>query len=221
MATAAAKRGKPAAKPAKAAPKSSPTKEKRKRSKRGQAKAPGPQAALLVAARAENPAITSEEFAIKFNLPFDEVARHKAFVHEYVKDYNPYRAALRMGYPEITAPDTARLELGNAFTQLYLLEIQKAANLESVVNQGQIAAKFWEEANRPDSVVSGCAMSNSSTRIAALSKLAQMFGMLTPKPKEDQPQVRRIMFVAEPIVNWEAQAIASQRALKTSTVLDV
>ena len=218
MATATAKRGqrKGAKEPTKP-PKPNPPKKRASRTK-GRAKDPAANSAFLQTVKAENPDITSDEFAIKFNLPPDEVARHRAFINQYVRDYNATNAALRMGYPEATASTTAKIMLGNAFAQLYLSELQKAATLETVCSVGQIAARLWQEANAPDVFGS----TSASTRIAALNTLAKATGMLDKKPTDDKPQVvRRIMYVAEEIVDWEQHARASQKALKASTVIDV
>lgn len=224
MATATAKRGikgtKATVKPKPKAPPKIPPKKRASRTK-GSAKDPAANSAFLQTVKAENPDITSEEFAIKFNLPVDECARHRAFINQYVKDYNVKAAALRMGYPEATAWDTGKIMLGYAFAQLYLAELQRAATVESVVSVGQIMAAAWKEANRPDTIRDGCTMTNSSTRIAAITLCAKASGMLTPKPKEEAVVIRRIMYVGEKITDWEAQARASQKALKLSTIIDV
>ncbi len=214
MATATAKkRGRPKGTKE---PKKPPPKKRASR-KKGQAKNPASNSRFLQTVKAENPLITSDEFAIKFNLPIEEVARHRAFINQYVLDYNVKAAAIRMGYPEGTALDTGRIMLGYAYSQLYLSELQRAATVETVVTQGQIAAKAWEEANKADALGS----TNSSTRIAALKLLAQATGMLASKPNDKPVEIRRIMYVGEQITDWETQARASQTALKASTVIDV
>lgn len=224
MATATAKRGAGKGTKAKTAtPKPAPAKKKT-RAKKGQGKKPAVQIAFLETVKTENPDISSEEFAIKFNLPPDEVARHKAFVLQYVKDYNVKQAALRMGYPEATAWQTGNMMLHYAFAQLFLAEFQRVATSEAIVTDAQLESRLWEEANRGDIVVSGCAMSNSSTRIAATKLIMQKRGLLAPKPKEPEGggNVLRVMHVPlVAIAEWGANAQASQKALKASTVIDV
>jgi hypothetical protein len=221
--TAKAKRNRPRARkePPQPEPPKPVPKKKRKARAKGTGKGPGSQSVFLQVVKAENPDITADEFALKFNMPVAEVARHKAFINQFVKDYNIKRAALRMGYPETTAYDTGQILLGNAFAQLYLTEIQKAATVESVASSGQIAAKVWEEANRPDTIAFGAVLTSSSTRIAALGLLAKIAGLLTPKPKEEVVTIRRIMYVGAQITDWETQARQSQKALKMSTCIDV
>lgn len=148
----------------------------------------------------------------------------RAFVYQFTIDFDPKKAALRMGYPEASAFDTGKMMLGNAFVQLLLSEIQRNAQVESVATVGQLASKVWEEANRPDTVRDGCAMTNSSSRLAALTLYARILGLFNPKPKEAEGgNVRRVMHV--PLVavvgDWGAMAQASQKALKAQTVVDV
>lgn len=219
-ATATAKRGgsKGTKKPA------APLKKKAKRSPRGRAKDAASQSTFLETVKAENPNISSDEFALKFNLPVDEVSRMRAFVYQFSIDFDAKKAALRMGYPEATALDTGKIWLGNAFVQLLLSEIQRNAGVETVATVGQLASKVWEEANRPDTVRDGCVMSNSASRLSALTLYAKILGLFNPKPKEPEGgNVRRVMHV--PLVavvgDWGAMAHASQKALKAQTVVDV
>lgn len=193
----------------------------RKRAKRGAS--PSAQSSFLLTVKADNPNISSDEFAVKFNLPVDEVSRHRAFIYQYVVDYCPKKAALRMGYPDGTAYDTGKIMLGNAYAQLLLSEIQKAAQVESVVTAGQLASAVWQEATRQDTVRDGCVMSNSSSRIAAQTLLAKMLGLLQPKAKDPaEGNVLRVMHVPlVAVADWGTMAKAMQKQLKASTVVDV
>lgn len=223
MATATAKRGASKVK-VKAKPKpalKAPPKKKRTRSPKGQGKSAPAQQALILAVKADNPQITSDEFAVKFNLPVDEVARHKMFVLQYTLDYNIKAAALRMGYPDETAWETGYRMLNYAYAQLFLSECQRNATVESVVNVGQLMSKAWEEANRADTVKDGCAMTNSTTRLGWAKLLAQMMGVLTPVKKDATPTLRRVMHVGPQADDWGQGAKASQAALIRSTAVDV
>jgi hypothetical protein len=194
----------------------------KKRKARGSS--PASQSLLLQKVLTENPTITSDEYAIKFQIPIDEVARYRAFVHTYVIDFNAKKAAIRLGFPDETAYDTGLIYLGNAFVQLLLSEIQKAAGLESVVTIGQVASKAWEEANRMDTVRDGCAMTNSSTRLAALNLLAKLLGAMNPKPAAPVgDELPRVMYVPVQMSadEWGRVAVSSQRKLKESTTIDI
>jgi hypothetical protein len=212
MATATARAGK--GKGTKQPP--APAKKKKKRAKSGQAKDPVSQATFLQTVKAENPGITSDELAIKFNMPLEEVARMRGFLVEYMKDFNEERAALRMGYPDVSAASTGKLLLYHSFTQLRLQELLDRAEVDALVTPSRIVAGLVKEANAPDVPFS----SNAGTRISAWKELAKIKGMMNPKPKDDTPKIKRIMYV--PVAHdWEAGARASQKALKASTVIDV
>ena len=217
MATVTAKRGRGI--DAKATP--LPPKKKAKRAKKGQGKKPEAQATFFSEVKAESPNITSDQLAERFKMPLDETARMRGFLHEYVKDYDEKNAALRMGYPEASASSTGKLLLGHSYSQLKLSELQAVADVDAVCTAAQLHAALWKEANRPDTVRDGCVMTNSSTRISAMKTLLQAKGLLNPKPKEEETQIRRVMFVGTLIDNWENQALESQRALKASTAIDV
>jgi len=232
MATRPAKRGSAKGtkqKPAKPLPALKKRPIPKTHAKRGQGKAPAAQALLLQKAFAETPDITSEQFALKFNLPIEEVIRHRAFVLQYMLDYNVEAAALRMGYPEATAYQTGKLMLHYAFSQIFLRELQHAKTIETVLTVGDLVSKAWEEANRPDTTRDGCAMTNSATRIAALKMVGKWMGLETPKPKEEALVIRRIMYVGEQALKqagtnldeWGAVATRSQKRLKQSTAIDV
>jgi hypothetical protein len=133
-----------------------------------------------------------------------------------MKDFNAENAALRMGYPDVSAASTGKLLLFHSFTQLRLQELLDRAEINSLISPSRIVAGLVREANAPDVPFS----SNSSSRINALKELAKIMGLNNPKPKDEAPQVKRIMYI--PVSNnWEEGARESQRRLKESTVIDV
>lgn len=195
----------------------------KKRAKKGQGKAPPVQAALLVAVKEATPGITADQFAASFNVPFEEVCRMRHFVHEYIKDFNPTLAALRMGYPDTGAGTVGSLLLGNAFTQLRIGELLDAMEAEAIVSGSRIVAGLLKEANAPDVAFS----SNASTRIAAWKALAKIKGLDAPKVP-DKPGLPLAMLGGVMLVpiathpdEWGKFAAASQRALKESTAIDI
>ena len=178
---------------------------------------------LLAAIHDEMPAMTSSQFAVQFEMTVDQVLKHKAFALEYVRDFNFHTAALRLGYPPISAADTGYRMLHNAFVQLKLQEIFAQGEIATLLNAGQIIARFKEEANREDTVIEGCVMSSSATRIVANAHLAKIAGLFIPKPTVDPNAgrpMRQVMNVNRP-ANWEDAARASQRNLKEMAAVDV
>ena len=219
----AAGRTKQAPKPPKKAPpkgKATPAKPGRPRAPAGQGKAAQAAAQFLAEVKAETPNVTSESFAVAFNLPLDEVGRMKAFVVQFLKDFDHCAAALRMGYPEGSAADTGWRMLHNPYVQLRVDELVRKSETTSIVTAGQIVAGLLKEANKPDTVKNGCVMSNSPSRISAWKELAKIMGLLIPKEPEAAKVVRYVMHVPAPF-DWERGARESQKQLKESVMIDV
>lgn len=193
-----------------------PDKIKKTRAKRANPKDPVRQATYLQELQAENPNITADQLAERWNMPLEEVIKYRAFIHEYLKDYNAEYAALRLGYPDGSAASTGKLFLYHSFTQLRLAEIMEKAEADAICTAAQLHANLWKEANAKDVPFS----SNSSTRIQATKILMQAKGLLNPKPIEVDVNIKRVMYIPAPC-DWEAGARASQKALKESTVIDV
>lgn len=183
-------------------------------------KSPRAEASFLATVKAENPNITSEEFAFQFRVPIDEVVRMRHFLGEYLKDFDEKLAAVRMGYPYDSALGTGRLLLHHSYSQLKLLEMLEAMEIPKLISAQLIISRLWKEANNGDGL-----FNNAPNRIAALGKLAKIIGLENPKPIEEK-NIRPsggIMFV--PIAlssdDWGDYAHASQKALKDSTAIDV
>lgn len=195
--------------------------KKKTRPPKGQGKAVDSQVAFLAKVKAENPLITSEEFALKFRVPVDEVVRMRHFLSEYLRDFDLKASALRMGYPTETATETGRLLLYHSYTQIRLLELLDRMEVAQLVNASQIISRLWKEANLADGL-----FNNAPNRIAALKTLARIIGLDLPKPKDDgKPKgpsggVMIVPMAVSPD-QWGEYAAASQRALKESTAIDV
>lgn len=195
-----------------------PPKKRAKRAPKGQKTTPKESANFLATVKELHPGITSDAFAELYKVPFEDVARMRHFVHEYIKDFDAFNAALRMGYPQDSAASTGRLLLYHSFTQLRLQEILAKTEAEAVVSAGQIVAAVWREANRPDSL---CA--NSSSRISALGLLARIKGLTAPKgsaPTHAPNGGVMIVPVAIHPDEWENHARQTQRELKNAVTID-
>jgi hypothetical protein len=200
------------------------TRARAKKRPKAQATTLNASTAFLEAVKAENPNITSEQFALKFNLPLEEVFRHRGFIHEYVKDFDAGAAAMRLGYPSDGAGDIGRRFLHYPYAQLYLSELLKSASVESLVTVGEVVARLRKEMNNEDSVCGMTYINNGGNRIKAAATLGKALGMFTPKQAPVSP-VRPIMVIGNVTLadpeNWGEAARQSQKKLKASTVVDV
>lgn len=221
-ATAKAKAG--TAKGTKTNPKPPPKKKARNpRKKKFTAASAQTHANILAEVKQAHPGISSSDFALVYKITPEEVFRMRYFVHEYLRDFNVKNAALRMGYNEATAYDTGYIFLNHSFTQLRLQEVMDEMDAEKIVSSSQIVSALWKESNKSDTVRDGCSMSNSSTRISALSQLAKIKGLTAPKgvtPTETpHGGVMLVPFYVAPD-DWENSAKQSQHALKKSVCID-
>lgn len=206
---AAAKKAARAAKPKKKAAKK--TKRPTVKDKR-----PARQEAFLELAKAENPGITSDELAVKYNIAQEDVMKFRLFIHEYLKDFNETKACLRMGYDLNSAKAAAKMLFLHSFTQLRLTEVMSELEAESIVSGAEIMLGLKKEA------CLGEDDSNSSGRIAAWKELARIKRMgvaASNKPQLVQGVMLVPMIVSEtPVKSWEDKAKASQAALKEGSI---
>lgn len=198
-----------------------PAPKKPGRKRRVTTKAPEAQQAFLATVKADNPGITADELAAKFGIPFEEVCRMRHFVHEYIKDFNEENAALRMGYPDISARSTGKLLLYHSFSQLRISEILSKMEVDAMLSGSMVVAGLLREANAPDVAFS----SNASTRIAAWKALAKIKGLDRPTVEDPNNRILTGGIMVVPIAlspdQWGEYAAASQRNLKESTAIDV
>lgn len=178
------------------------------------------QSEVLAIVRHENPTITAEEYSVRFKLTPEDKFRLHGFALEYLKDYNVHKAAMRLGYPDMTAHSTGNLLLNNCYTQLLLAETMKSATVDSVVSVQQVVGRLWEEANAPDVPFS----SNAVSRISALSHLAKILRLGESKPIEKSNDIIPSGIMLVPMTanpeEWGAIVQRQQRELKASTYID-
>ena len=94
-----------------------------------------------------------------------------------------------------------------------------------MVTARAVILELWKEARMPNTTKDGCAMSSSSTRLAALKMLAKIAGLDEPKKVEapEQVMIGNIMIVpmtANP-EDWDAIAQKSQEAMLAKNAIDV
>lgn len=221
---AATAKGKTKAKPP---AKKTPRKTGKQKQPRTAAQAPAAQTSFLDTVKDVYPDITSEFFVTLYKIPPEDEFRLRTFVNQYLKDFDPFHACIRMGYPDDVASSNARIFLGNAYVQLKVQEVLAAAQADSIVSGNQVLAALWKEANRPDMVVSGCVMSNSASRIAALKELAKIKQLSAPQNDKGSGigvVVHHVYVDSNGTASaeaWERAAIKEQGDLKRQVAIEV
>lgn len=187
----------------------------KKRAKRRAKPNGSQQKAFLAQVLEESPGITSQELAAKYKILDEDVMKMRHFVHEYIKDFKPVQAALRMGYDELAAVGAAKMMMMHSFTQLRLGEVQSDLDANSLITGNQVLFALWKEANLGETAA------NAQGRISALKELArikQMGGKVSEKPVRVAGVMLVPLIEASGVSSWEDKAKASQAALKQGSI---
>ena len=111
------------------------------------------------------------------NLSKTERALRDRFVDEYVKDYDAFNAALRIGYAEAFAIQYSQQFLREPYTQKRISEVQEQLGEtgEEAQHKKRIIAGLYREANNR-----GMGSSHGG-RVAAYNTLIKMLGLEAPQ----------------------------------------
>lgn len=148
-------------------------------------------------------------------LTFREKALRDKFVAQYLEDYNPIAAAMRVGYPKGYAKEIAARFMEEPYVVRKIQEVEKTpAEEDPEIVKKRIHASLMREAHYHG------AGSSQAARVAALSKLAQMHGMDAPRRTEitgaDGAPLGEGVFAIPGIISvedWEKLAEAQQAEL--------
>lgn len=138
------------------------------------------------------------------------------FVHEYVKDYNPLLALLRIGYTELWAEKFAIEFMREAYTLNLISDARRKA--ESPLEDKNSAKEVRREvisSLRKEMVYMGPGASQAA-RVAAASKLAQLLEMEPAKKVDLNANVRGGVMKVPGIAKageWEDAGRESQQKL--------
>lgn len=153
---------------------------------------------------------------------YREKALRDFFVNEYLVDYDPVAAAVRVGYGKSFAKEYAARFMNEPYV---LREIQRREGVadnsadDEESEKKRIIAGLKREANYRGPG------SSQSARVAALSRLATLHGMDPQnKPKEPDVLPGEGTFVVPGIMTpeqWEAEAAKQQEALVNGTTAPV
>lgn len=108
-------------------------------------------------------------------LSLREIQLRDKFVKEYLQDYNPLAAAIRIGYPKGYAREMAVRLMEEPYVVRKIQQLEQTPEEEDpIVIKKRIHASLMREAHYHGPGASQAA------RVAALAKLAQMHGMDAP-----------------------------------------
>lgn len=144
-----------------------------------------------------------------------EIALRNVFVDEYLTDRNAVAAATRLGFHEEFAGEWAKKLMAEPYVQRRIKALMLAEptdpKAEEALNKRRILQGLIDEAfnKGPDS--------KHAARVAALGKLATLYGMEAPKKIDINQRIRGgVMVVPGAISNvedWERAALESQQQL--------
>lgn len=142
-----------------------------------------------------------------------EKALRDAFVSEYLVDYDQVRAAMRCGFNRQFAQEYAKLFMDEPYVQKRINEVRFMKTDERALEEydkARIKSSLMHEAHYHGPG------SSQAARVAALGKLAAMYGMEAPKKIEANVAHRGGVMAVPGIAaldDWEQTASASQDEL--------
>jgi hypothetical protein len=143
-----------------------------------------------------------------------EKALRDTFVAEYLVDYDAKAAAMRCGFAHSFAEDYAKKFMNETYVQRKLKEVQlevpvghSAQTEEDDIIKRKIKMALVREAHNP--------YTSGAARVAALSRLAVIYGMDQPAKSQDALHRGGVMMVPAiaDLSNWESAAVVSQEKL--------
>lgn len=161
-------------------------------------------------------------------IPPSQKQEYDTFIKEYFKDYDSYRAVLRMNYDGEEALEKAKQLWENPYVQQAIAEIQDnrsalfkqneerdpnklpddfVPNDEELDKQRIVSALFREGFYKGPG-------STQSARVSALTKLASIYKLDMDKPPEADGRSVMIVPGEMSLEDWEAQAKKQQTQLK-------
>ena len=148
-------------------------------------------------------------------LNLNETQKHlrDCFVAQYVVDFNGSKALSRIGCPgdiKYCRKKASEL-LQEPYVSVRIAKLLMERRETDIVSRNQVLARVWQEANDDDN--------SGKERIAALTLLAKMLGMLRELVVDKPEAPNHVMLV--PVMSageWEQAAASAQLELKARSV---
>lgn len=147
-----------------------------------------------------------------------EIQLRNRFVDEYLIDFSPYNAAIRIGYDG---------DFASQFAERFMKETYVVKRI-SILTGKEAATNETEEASVKRRVINGLIReanyrgpgSRPSSRVAALGKLASIYGMDAPTKSEHEHTIKGGVMAVPGIASvedWEETAVKAQEKLANDT----
>lgn len=156
----------------------------------------------------------SEKLFFSPQLTEAEVELRQWFVREYLYDYNPVAAAMRVGFAQPFATEYAKKFMNESYVQRLIRELTLEDNDDDeAVQKGKvrkIESMLLREANYHGED------SSHGARVQALGRLVNVLGMEAPTKGEMNVTHRGAIFLIPTISNiedWEATVVSEQEKL--------
>ena len=171
-------------------------------------------------AGSEDTSDTMRKVAMMPALSDREKALRDVFVSEYLKDFDPLAAAMRCGFMRSFAEEYAKKFMDEPYVLQRIQALQHIVSEDGsgrddslAYNRQRVISALMREAHYTG------AGSSAAARVAALSRLAVIYGLNEPQgKKEDQANpnsrggVMRIPEIAD-VTQWEEVALKTQQRL--------
>jgi len=118
-------------------------------------------------------------------------AKRRAFVREYIKDFNATQAALRAGYAESSARQTASDLLSNPDIQIEIEKHQEAARSEAILTLSELQ-EWWSNlvtGQDPDA--------RTTDRLKASELLGKSQGAFTDKVEQSGGMTIEVVYAED------------------------
>ena len=145
----------------------------------------------------------------------EEYLLRKAFVQEYMKTRNAYKACIALGFMEAYAQDWAKALMGEGIVRRLISQAEREEDSAEAAIERQRKYRAWMET---EATYYGPGSSHGS-RVAAISHLMKMEGMEAPTKTETEVTYKGGVMMVPALTNpdeWGNLAAKSQAELKAN-----
>lgn len=150
---------------------------------------------------------------VESELSREDTLLREAFVLEFMKCRNAYKACISLGFMEIYARDWAKMFMGEGIVRRLIAKAEREEDTEEAANERKAKYRAWMET---EATYYGPGSAHGS-RVSAIAHLMKMEGMETPLQVELENVHKGGVMVVPALQNaeeWSKGAANSQLTLK-------